>query len=438
MDINFRYGSEYRDQKTETFYHYRKELGFDKLVNMCNGIGLCHRVSGGVMCPSYKASLDEKDSTRGRANVLRLTLSGQINQGDLAHEELLEVLDLCVSCKSCKTECPSNVDMAKLKSEVLQMHYDKKGGGLRGWFIILSDDFSRWFSGPLAGLINRITRTKLFRYSLQWLARIDARRILDPYARLSLKKWMTKVFKPTATGDKVVLFADTYINYHQVEIGKAIVRLLDSMNYQVSLVDTGGSKRPLISNGFLRRAKKSGKKIARRLEPVLDENTPIIVCEPSAYSALVEDIPDLIDDERLGQQMADQIVSIEHFLADFVRVQPTKEVFQSKEKHHVIHGHCHQKTLEGTAFLETIFDATNGTYEVLDAGCCGMAGAFGFEKEHYDFSKKIFDSDLGKKLEKYDKNQLILASGFSCRHQIAELSVKKVKHWVEVLVYRSL
>lgn len=436
MDSHFRYGSSYADLELDTVYHYRKELSFASLVHMCNGVGLCQRVSGGVMCPSYKASLDEKDSTRGRANALRLTMSGQLNEGNLAHEELLQVLDLCVSCKSCKTECPSNVDIAKLKSEIQQWHYDQKGFGLRGWFIIWSDHFARWFSGPLSTLVNGVTKSKAFRWILQILAKIDARRKLDSYAKISLNKWFKKHFRPTAKGERVLLFADTYINYHQVEIGRAIVNLLDKLDYRVELIDTGGSKRPLISNGFLKRARKKGEKIAKIIEKKLENSTPIIVCEPSSYSALVEDIPDLIDDVDAGKKMKEHIISLEHFLADFVDDINDDCVFSSTEKHHVIHGHCHQKAMEGTAFLEKIFKATEGTYEVLDVGCCGMAGAFGFEKEHYDFSRKIFDGDLGQKLKRFDDGQLILASGFSCRHQIDDLSGKEVKHWIEVLDYK--
>jgi len=435
---HLRYGNGYQDQKVETIYHYRKELGFDSLIHMCNGVGVCQRVSGGVMCPSYKASLDEKDSTRGRANLLRLTLSGQVNQGDFTSQELLNVLDLCVSCKSCKTECPSNVDIAKLKSEVLQMSYDKKGYGLKGLFIILSDDFSKWFSGKMSYLINPIIKTKLFRHSLQLLAGIDARRILDPYANESLKKWFKNKFKATADGQKVILFADTYINYHQVEIGRAIVSLLDSMNFRVELIDTGGSKRPLISNGFLRKAKQKGEKIARQLEPALKNDVPVIVCEPSAYSALAEDIPDLIDNVEMVERMQKQVVSLEKFVADFLEGNKGAGQLVSKESHHVIHGHCHQKAMEGTKYLSSIFEKVNGGFDVLDAGCCGMAGAFGFEKEHYDFSKKIFEQDLAKKLSKYSKDQLILATGFSCRHQIDDLADYKVKHWVEILKYSKI
>jgi FAD/FMN-containing dehydrogenase/Fe-S oxidoreductase len=433
MDTNLRYGIAYTDQKVQTVYHYRKELGFDSLVHMCNGVGLCQRVTGGVMCPSYKASLDEKDSTRGRANVLRLTMSGQINEGELTNPELLKVLDLCVSCKSCKTECPSNVDMAKLKSEVLQMHHDRAGIGLRGYFIIWSDRFSKWLSGPFSGMVNQVLKTTLFRYCLQWFAKIDARRVLDPYARISLEKWYSKDFSPRAKGDEVILFADTYINYHQVEIGKAILKLLDKMDYRVVILNTGGSQRPLISNGFLRKAKIKATKVVEKLLSPQFEGKPVIVCEPSAYSALVEDIPDLLDSGEDSRKIAEKVISLEHFMADYTLRTERDDVFSSTEKHHVIHGHCHQKAMEEMEYLHQIFRSTSGTYQIMDAGCCGMAGAFGFEKEHYDFSKKIFDGDLGKKIDQFPDEQLILASGFSCRHQIDDLSNKKVKHWVEIL-----
>jgi len=432
---HLRYGTDYKDQKIESIYHYRKELSFESLIHMCNGVGLCQRQNGGVMCPSYKASLDEKDSTRGRANALRLTLSNQLNGGDFTHDELMQVLDLCVSCKSCKTECPSNVDIAKLKSEVTQMKYDKKGYGLREAFIIFSDDFSKLFSGFLSHFINPVIKTKLFRYSLQFFAKIDARRTLDTYASKSLDKWFNRHFEASATGKEVVLFADTYISYHQVEIGRAIISLLDKMNFKVILVNTGGSKRPLISNGFLKKAKGKGEKIAKQLMPYLDKKTPIIVCEPSAYSALVEDHPDLMEDEGSAKKMQEGIISLERFFAEFISENNKEGNFVSKEKHHLIHAHCHQKAMEGTKYLQDIFENVDGTYDILEAGCCGMAGAFGFEKEHYDFSKKIFDGDLGYLLKSYPNGHLVLATGFSCRHQIDELSSNPVKHWVEVLDY---
>ncbi len=433
MDQNLRYGADYNEVKIDTIYHYRKEEGFSTLINMCNGVGVCHRVSGGVMCPTYKATLDEKNSTRGRANALRLTISGELGEGDLTNNELWEALDLCVSCKSCKTECPSNVDVAKLKSEVLQKHYDKKGYGIREFFIVMSDTMSKTFSGFYAGIINSIIKTKLFRIVLEKIAKIDARRILPLYSRYTLNKWYKNKFKSTATGQEVVLFADTYTNYHEPEIGKAVINLLNNLNYQVKLVDTGGSKRPLISNGFLRKAKKYSDKILQILTPYINNEMPIIVIEPGSYSALIEDLPDLIDDEFKAKMLKNSVISIERFISDKISKREIKNKFKSSLNHHILHGHCHQKALEGMKYLKNVFNNTEGTYEILDVGCCGMAGAFGFEKEHYDLSKKIFDTELKPSLDNLPKGSTILATGFSCRHQLNDFSDFEIKHWVEII-----
>ncbi len=433
IDKNLRYGDSYKEKYVDTLYHYRKEEGFSTLINMCNGVGVCHRVSGGVMCPTYKATLDEKNSTRGRANALRLTISGELGEGDLTNNELWEALELCVSCKSCKTECPSNVDVAKLKSEILQKHYDKRGYGIREFFIIMSDTMSKTFSGVFANIINSIIKTKIFRITLEKIAKIDARRILPFYAKYSLKKWYKNKFNSTATGAEVVLFADTYTNYHEPEIGIAVINILNKLDFQVKLVDTGGSKRPLISNGFLRKAKKYSNKIIKIFTPYIEKEIPIIVIEPGSYSALIEDLPDLIDDEFKSKMLKSSVISIERFLSEQINKGYIKEKFKSKLNNHILHGHCHQKALEGMEHLENIFKNTEGSYEILDVGCCGMAGAFGFEKEHYDLSKKIFDTELKPDLDNIPKGSTILASGFSCRHQLKDFSDFKIMHWSEII-----
>lgn len=434
MDSNLRYGPEYKEEKISTLYHYRKEESFSTLVNMCNGVGVCHRVSGGVMCPTYKATLDEKHSTRGRANALRLTISGELGDGDLTNKELEEALDLCVSCKSCKTECPSNVDVAKLKSEVLQKKYDKNGYGIREFFIVYSDLMSKYLSGSLSGVVNMIIKTKLFRKTLEKVAKIDARRILPYYAKYSLVKWYNKEYK-SKNDKEIVLFADIYTNYHEPEIGKAAINFLDSLGFKVILVNTGGSKRPLISNGFLRKAKQYSSKIVQKLQPFMDKEIPIVVIEPGSYSALVEDLPDLMDDEFKAKMLKNSVVSIERFVSDLITSGQIKNKFKSSLNHHVIHGHCHQKAIEGMKPVENIFEFVEGTFEILDVGCCGMAGAFGFEKEHYDLSKKIFDVELDPVVSNLDKGSVILATGFSCRHQLRDFSDKEIKHWIEVLHY---
>ncbi|MEZ4906474.1 MAG: FAD-linked oxidase C-terminal domain-containing protein [Saprospiraceae bacterium] len=430
---NLRYGKDYEEIEVDTVYHYRKEEGFSTLANMCNGVGVCHRVSGGTMCPTYKATLDESASTRGRANAIRLTISGELGNGDIANDDLLDILDLCVSCKSCKTECPSNVDVAKMKSEVLQKKYNKKGYGIREFFILYSDVLSRLISGPFAGIVNGIQKTMFFRKILEKVVKIDSRRVLPSYARYSFSKWHKKHFKPTATGEEVVLFSDTYTNYHEPQISKSVILLLDKLNFRVKFINTGDSKRPLISNGFLKKAKKHGEIIVDKLMPFLENHVPIIVIEPGSFSALNDDIPDLIDDENKAKLLKENVKSIEVFLADAIKSGKITQKFKSHLSHHIIHGHCHQKAIDGMEPLKTVMENTEGTYEILDAGCCGMAGAFGYEKEHFDLSKKIFDNELKSKLDKFDKNTLILATGFSCRHQIRDLGLKKVKHWAEVV-----
>ncbi len=432
MDSNLRYGADYKEIEVSTLYHYRKEEGFSTLINMCNGVGVCHRVSGGVMCPTYKATLDEKHSTRGRANALRMTISGELGDGDLTNEELAEALDLCVSCKSCKTECPSNVDVAKLKSEVLQKKYDKKGYGIREFFIIYSDLMSKYLSGTLSGIVNAVIKTKIFRKTLEKVAKIDARRILPYYAKYSLVRWYNKEYR-TNNDKEVVLFADIYTNYHEPEIGKATIGFLDKLGFKVILVNTGGSKRPLISNGFLRKAKQYSSKIIEKLQPYMDREIPIIVIEPGSYSALADDIPDLMDDEFMAKILKNSVVSLERFVSDLVTSGKVKNKFKSTLKHHVIHGHCHQKAIEGMEPIENIFKFVEGTFEILDVGCCGMAGAFGFEKEHYDLSKKIYDIELDPVVSKLTTGSTILATGFSCRHQLRDFSDKEIKHWIEVL-----
>ena len=430
---NLRYGSDYKEKTVDTVYHYRKEEGFSTLVNMCNGVGVCHRVSGGVMCPTYKATMDESASTRGRANAIRLTISGELGEGELTNKELLDVLDLCVSCKSCKTECPSNVDVAKLKSEITQKKYDKHGYGLREFFILYSDILSRYISGPFAGIVNSIQKTRIFRISLEKIAGIDSRRILPSYASGNLDRWYKNQFKSKATGREVVLFSDTYTNYHEPEIGKSVIKLLDDLNYKVIFINTGDSKRPLISNGFLKKAKKYGEKIADKLMPYLEKKIPVIVIEPGSFSALYDDIPDLIDDEDKAKLLKENVKSIEVFLADEIKSAKITQKFRSGLSHHVIHGHCHQKAIDSMEPLETLMKNTEGTFEIFDAGCCGMAGAFGYEKEHFDLSKKIYENELGAKISALPENAIILATGFSCRHQIRDMSGRTVKHWAEVI-----
>ena len=273
MDQDLRYGSEYEDQEVQTIFQYRKLNSFRSAVHLCSGIGACRKIDHGTMCPSYMVTKNEIDSTRGRANLLRMVMSKQVLNGDFTSEEVQSAMDLCISCKACKTECPSNVDMAKLKSEVAQMTYEKHGVPLRGKFIRNSANMAKRLAGSSARLINTIQKSRIFRSTMEILAGLDQRRELPSYSSVTLGKWFSK--KSYAPVDeamgKVVIFADTYLNYHESHIGQHAVHLLSSLGFEVQLLEIGCCQRPRISNGFLKDAKTGGSELWNKLKPVLDQ-----------------------------------------------------------------------------------------------------------------------------------------------------------------------
>ncbi len=431
MDENLRYGTEYQDNEVNTFFRYRKELSFNNAVHMCNGVGECRKTQGGTMCPSFRATMDEEHSTRGRANALRLAMSGQLGKDGLAEGRLQQVMDLCLSCKACKSECPSNVDMAKLKAEVAQQHFDKHGVPWRTKMIGKSAEMAKRFAGVLAPAVNAIQGTSLFRKLLATTSGIDARRRLPNYAKNPFFKWFAthNIAKGKA---QVVLFADTYLNYYEPQVGISAVNLLEACGYEVLLANVGCCQRPLLSNGLLRAAKEEGQKVAEKLDVYLGKGLKIVVCEPSCASALNDDLPDLLEDEALAKRLKKGVMMIDKFLQEEQKSGKLQVKFQLKSSNNLLHGHCHQKALYGTtSMLDTLTNSKENIHEV-NAGCCGMAGSFGYEKEHYDLSKKIGESRLFPALEA-DKSATVVACGFSCRHQIEHFTGRKAIHWVEAV-----
>lgn len=431
MDENLRYGAAYQDHFIDTIYHYREEGTFADAVHMCTGVGECRKLSGGTMCPSFRATRDEEHATRGRANALRLAISGQLGEKGLANPRLYEALDLCLSCKACKSECPSNVDMAKLKSEVWQLRYDEYSPGWRDLLIGRSAAASRWFAGPLAPLINRLQGSAVFRFLQDRFFELDRRRALPAYAREPFYRWYQKNYRPPEKAEgTVALFADTYLNYHEPQIGVAAVKLLQGMGYEVELAAAGCCQRPRISHGFLREAKEAGTRTARALDYYFQRNIPVLVCEPSCASALQDDLPDLLDDVELAGRLKRGVQIIERFVAS-----TGKSVSRSSVAGDVLlHGHCHQKALYGTDALKQVLTANGHTSTEIPSGCCGMAGSFGYEKEHYELSEKIGSEILFPAIREAAPESTIVACGFSCRHQIEHFTGRKAVHWVEAVV----
>jgi len=437
IDSNLRYGPSYHPTVPETYYHYRKSGGYAAAVEMCNGVGACRKTLSGTMCPSYRATRDEEHSTRGRANALRLAMAGVFGEGALSSQRLFEVLDLCFSCKACKSECPSNVDIAKLKSEFLQRYRDERGASMRDRMIAASPRLASWIAGPAAPLVNTVQKSGLFRFLLEKVANVDRRRTLPSYAREPFHRWFAG--RPVIERqEKVVLFDDTYMNYHEPAVGRAAVRLLESCGYQVILARAGCCQRPRISHGFLREAKRDGERTLRNLDRYLSEGIPVLVCEPGCASALTDDLPDLIDDEGLAARAEKNILMIDVFLARELREGRISVDFLSPRERIVIHGHCHQKSLYGTAAMKEILTTIPGlVVEEVDSGCCGMAGSFGYEKEHYDLSMKAGEDRLFPYLRSLPEETAVVACGFSCRHQIRDGTGMAPVHWVETLAAKE-
>ena len=436
MDQDLRYGPEYKTISPPTEYHYREDGNFAAAIEMCNGDGVCLQRLVGTMCPSYRLTRNEQDSTRGRANALRLAISGKLGPDAMTSSELFQVLDLCLSCKSCKSECPSNVDLTWLKSEFLQKYHDAHGLPLRERMIANSPLMAAMVAGWKAPLVNWFQGTWLFRKVLEKIVGFDSRRTAPSFARVPFTKWFKRRPKPNGPPrrKKVALFDDTYLKYHQTEVGISAVELLESCGYEVILAQAGCCQRPRISHGFLRKAKVAGEKTLRNLDAYIQQGLKIVVCEPGCCSALTDDLPDLIDDEQLGQRIRANVMMIDEFLARELQQGNLDCEFTSPFNKILIHGHCHQKSLFGTTAMKDLLDRVPGiSVSEIDSGCCGMAGSFGYEREHYDMSMQIGQERLFPAVSNRPDGAAVVACGFSCHHQIADGTGVKALHWVQTL-----
>ncbi len=435
MDMNLRYGTGYKTLSDATEYHYREDGSFSAAVEMCTGVGACRQNLIGTMCPSFRSTSDEEHSTRGRANALRLAMSGEFGPGGMTGKRLFEVMDLCLSCKGCKSECPSNVDLARLKSEFLQKYHDVNGVSLREKIVTGSPEIAASIAGWKAPIVNSLQKSYLFRKALEIFAGFDSRRKPPEYARVQFSELFARQPKSNSeNGKKVVLFNDTYMNFHQTGIGISAVELLESCGYNVILASVGCCQRPRISHGFLREAKIKGEKTLHNLDKYIQQGLKVVVCEPGCCSALTDDLPDLIGDEQLGHRIKENVMMIDEFLSKEIQMGELNCEFVSSFNKILIHGHCHQKSLYGTtAMKHVLIRVPDITVTEIDSGCCGMAGSFGYEKEHFELSLQIGEDRLFPAIRNRENGTVVVACGFSCRHQIADGTGVKALHWVETL-----
>ena len=409
-------------------------------AEQCNGSGDCRKthLSGGTMCPSFMATRDEKDSTRARANILRefLTQSDKVNRFD--HKEIYEVMDLCLSCKACKSECPSNVDMAKLKAEFLQQYYDANGVPFRSQLIAHFTQ-SAQLASMVPSLYNFLISNSFTSTLIKKLSGFAIKRSLPKIATVTLENWFHKNYKSANTkgNKKVYLFCDEFTNYNDAEIGKKGVLLLEKLGYEVLLPTQVESGRAWLSKGLLRQAQKIANKNIELLGKIVSADIPLIGIEPSAILTFRDEYPDLAYDQNvdIAKALSKNVFLIDEFIAnEITKGNITKASFTTKPKLIKLHGHCQQKAIASMAPTQNILSfPENYKVELIPSGCCGMAGSFGYEKEHYDLSMQIGELVLLPAVRMQLGDTLIAAPGTSCRHQIKDGAQKIALHPVEIL-----
>ena len=416
LTSNLRFGAGYRTANPPTFFEYSEFGGFGGAVEMCSGVGACRKKLSGTMCPSYMATRDEKDSTRGRANVLRLAMSGRLGESGLGDQGVYEVLDLCLECRACKAECPVGVDVARFKSEFLADYWTRHGTPLRARALggiaqasKLGSAFapvSNWVASSVAGMMG-----------------IDTRRKLPAWKRQTFASWAHG--HSSAGSIPVTLFNDTFTNHYDPEIGIAAVEVLERGACSVDVVRPGCCGRPLISQGLLADARKQAEKIVDGLWPIANRGGKVLFLEPSCLSAVKEDVPSLLRGEQQtkARAVAGACMLFEEFAAGLdlpMRAGP---------KRVLLHGHCHQKSMGMLDASKALLARIPGATVVdLDAGCCGMAGSFGYTREHYDVSVAIANRRLLPAIQAMQPGDVLAAPGTSCRHQVADLSTATAKH----------
>jgi len=440
MDTNLRYEKDQVTKEFDTVLDFSETLGILRAAEQCNGSGDCRKteISGGTMCPSFMATRNEKETTRARANILREMITRTDKANPFAQDEIKEVMDLCLSCKGCKSECPSNVDMGKLKQEWQYQYYKEKGIPFRSRLIgnfatgMKLAALAPWGYRLVFG--NKITAS--IAKSVMGFAQ---KRSMPELSDVTWKKWFEKKFSPTVTSPvkTVYLFIDELLNFNEAEIGITTIKLLDKLGYAVKFVQHHDSGRSFLSKGMLEEARSLAKKNVAVFKDIITDDTPLIGVEPSAILTFKDEYPDLLrgDEKAAAKKIAANTFMIEEFLAkelDAGRINPL--AFKQQKALIKLHGHCQQKALSSLTPVKKILTRLgNNEVHIIPSGCCGMAGSFGYEKEHYDLSMQIGELVLFPTVRKQPDEVIIAAAGTSCRHQIKDGTGRKAQHPVEIL-----
>ena len=442
MDQFLRYEAGQKPPQVRTYFDFSAQEGILKLAEKCSGSGDCRKteLTGGTMCPSYMATRSEKDSTRARANVLRQFLSNDKGGNPFNRKEIYEVMDLCLSCKGCKAECPSQVDVAKMKAEFLQHYYQENGVPLRSWLIghfAAAQRLASAWPGAYNFLIKNRFTAPLIKQSLGF-ARERSLPALNP---MTLHAWFRRhrSSRPASAfpNGRVYLFCDEFTNYNDLEIGRKAVLLLEKLGYEVLMPHHLESGRALLSKGLVLKARQLAIRNVDLLDAGTDPSIPVVGLEPSAILTLRDEYPELVPEgqREKARRIAGRALLIDEFLArEAAAGKVTAASFTRESRLVKLHGHCHQKALSSLNFTQTIISLPeNYKTEVIPSGCCGMAGSFGYEAEHYEVSMKIGELVLFPAIRSLPEGVVVAAPGTSCRHQIMDGTGRKAFHPVEIL-----
>ncbi len=449
MDASLRYEVGAKPPEIETVMDFSDAGGFLHMAEKCNGSGDCRRLdlSGGTMCPSYRATRDEKDTTRARANALRefLSVDGGKSairnpQSAIGEEDVKMALDLCLSCKGCTSECPSNVDMSTMKAEFTHQYYQQHGVPFRAKFFGHIGRMNAVLS-HFPSVANFFTNNPITGSLLKKIVGVAQQRSLPPLAKTTLRSWFNKhrnELTPNGVGKgKVYFFCDEFTDFYDAEIGVKALKLLTRLGYRVEMPEHPQSGRAQLSKGLLPEAQKLARENVRIFSKLVSDKTPLVGIEPSAILGFRDEYPRLVAKADVAQAktLGTNALLIDEFLAREIQAgRITPDSFTKEKRKVLLHGHCHQKALSSVDASAWVCGLPeNYVVEVIPSGCCGMAGSFGYEKEHYEVSMKIGELVLFPAVKKVDGQAIIAAPGTSCRHQILDGTGRKALHPVEVL-----
>ncbi len=409
------------------------ELGsFAGAIELCNGNGACRKLHSGSMCPSFMVTREEEHSTRGRANALRMAMSGFLPPDSFTSHRLFEVLELCVQCKGCKTECPSNVDMARIKTEWLDKYWQANPIPLRTRLFAHMPQLLRKTPTRFNPVANWANRQQFIRTWLERSLGVSKNRKLPPFASEPFTDWFARRQWPEGTST-VVLFADTFNNFSYPETSRAAAEFFSRTGHTVLVPDSRACcGRPLLSKGLVREARALLLEALDVLYPFAEQGLPIVGLEPSCILTFRDELAALLPNDPRVKKVAELSLTFEEFVSQSATLGGVK--WKDDQKNVMIHGHCHQKAIVGSGPSQRCLSLpTNYSATVIDSGCCGMAGAFGYEKEHYDISIRMAEHRLAPAVRAASPDTIIAASGVSCRSQLEDTTSRKALHPAEIL-----